>query len=139
MITLPYTVIKNKKQYQAYCARHQELVFGGAKSKNEQDELELLELLIDTWDEAHNTFQTTADPVALIKLLMQEHQMQAKDLAAALGISKSLMSEILNYKKSLSKEVIRLLSVHFKIQQESLNVPYNLKNNEWQQQAERIP
>ena len=37
------------------------------------------------------------------------------------------ISDILNYKKSLSKEIILDLSTHFKVAQEVFNRPYKLK------------
>jgi HTH-type transcriptional regulator / antitoxin HigA len=44
-----------------------------------------------------------------------------------LGISKGLVSNILNYKKGLSKESIRILANRFKVSQEAFNRPYVLK------------
>lgn len=38
-----------------------------------------------------------------------------------------LVSEMLNYKKGLSKETIRILSDRFKLNQEAFNRPYELK------------
>jgi HTH-type transcriptional regulator/antitoxin HigA len=57
-------------------------------------------------------------------------KLQAKDLAEILAISKSYVSEILNYKKSFSKDVIRKLSQRFKISHEAFNKPYLLKKEE---------
>jgi HTH-type transcriptional regulator/antitoxin HigA len=58
---------------------------------------------------------------------MIEHSLQAKDLSAILNVSKGLVSDILNYKKGISKEVIRTLSSHFRLSQEAFNRPYKLK------------
>ena len=41
-------------------------------------------------------------------------------------MSKGLVSDILNYKKGLSKEVIRKLAERFKVSQEAFNRPYKL-------------
>jgi HTH-type transcriptional regulator/antitoxin HigA len=57
---------------------------------------------------------------------MKDEGMKAKDLAALLGVNKSYVSDILNYKKGLSKEVIRKLAERFKIRQDVLNRPYRL-------------
>ncbi|OYX94200.1 MAG: transcriptional regulator, partial [Sphingobacteriia bacterium 35-40-5] len=67
------------------------------------------------------------DPVQLIQSLMEEHQLKAKDLVEILRISKGYVSDILNYKKGLSKDVIRKLAFHFKVSQEAFNRPYSLK------------
>jgi len=62
----------------------------------------------------------------LLHSLMDEHNVKAKDLVDILDISKGYVSDILNYKKGLSKEVIRKLAEHFKVTQESFNRPYKL-------------
>ena len=53
--------------------------------------------------------------------------MKAVDLATLLNVSEGLVSDMLKYKKGLSKETIRILSQKFKISQEALNKPYTLK------------
>ena len=125
MVMLKYTIIKNKTQYSQYCKKLEQLLDNGAKSKFVHDEIELLTLLIEKWDEAHNTFDEL-DPVELLSSLMADHTMKAKDLIEVLGISKGYISDILNYKKGLSKDVIRKLASHFKISQEAFNRPYKL-------------
>ena len=52
--------------------------------------------------------------------------MKPQDLTTILGISKGYVSDILNYKKGLSKEVIRKLAEYFKVKQEAFNRPYKL-------------
>lgn len=125
METLKYKVISSKKQYRSYCNVLEQLIFSGAKDRNTKDEIQLLTLLIETWDKAHNSFPD-ADPVELLQSLMQENDLKAKDLTEILNISKGYVSDILHYKKGLSKEVIRKLSAHFKVSQEAFNRPYEL-------------
>lgn len=125
METLKYKIIKTKKQYEQYCNALESLLESGAKNKSVEEETELLTLLIEKWDNEHNTF-TDADPVALLKYLMNEHNLKAKDLVAILQVGKGLVSDILNYKKGLSKEIIRSLSAYFKVSQEAFNRPYKL-------------
>ena len=108
-----------------YCKIYEELVF---REDNElEDEIELLYLLINTWDNDHNTFDEL-NPVELLKGLMEENQLKSKDLADILGLSKGTISKILNCQKGFSKETIRKLSVHFKLYQEAFNRPYPLVN-----------
>ncbi len=57
---------------------------------------------------------------------MNDHQMKSKDLVELLEVSKGYVSDILHYKKGLSKEIIRKLASHFKVSQESFNRPYKL-------------
>ncbi len=125
MRTLKYKVITSKAQYREYSNTLEELVFSGAKDRNTKDEIALLTLLIEKWDTEHNTFDEL-DPVQLLHSLMDEHNMIAKDLVTVLDISKGYVSDILNYKKGLSKEVIRKLADRFKVSQEAFNRPYKL-------------
>ena len=82
-------------------------------------------MLIEKWDEAHNTFEEL-DTIQLLQSLKKDHNLKAKDLVTVVNMSKGYISDILNYKKGLSKEVIRKLATRFKISQEALNRPYKL-------------
>lgn len=125
MAELRYKVIKSKTQYKEYCDILETLLFSGSKERNIKDEIDLLTLLIEKWDADHNSFEGS-DPVQLLHSLMTDHKMKAKDLVELLGISKGYVSDILNYKKSFSKSVIRKLAGHFKVSQEAFNRPYRL-------------
>ncbi|HLA51898.1 MAG TPA: hypothetical protein VK618_01260 [Flavitalea sp.] len=125
METLQYKIIKTDAQYNRYCDVLEALVDSGKKTKAVQDEIELLTLLIEKYDSEHNTFDD-ADPIELLKTLMKEHKMKAVNLSNLLDVSEGLVSDILNYKKGLSKETIRILSEKFKLNQEAFNRPYEL-------------
>lgn len=128
MKTLQYKIIKSETQYNKYCDILEALVETGKKTKANQDEIELLSLLIEKYDEEHNSFDDT-DPVELLKSLMKGHKMKAVDLARLLSASEGLVSDMLNYKKGLSKETIRILSEKFKLRQEAFNRPYKLNGS----------
>jgi len=123
METLKYKIIKDVKQYKEYCNILEELVFNDNKATT--DEIELLTLLIERWDDKHNTFNDS-DPIELLNTLMEEHDLKAKDLVEILELSKGTVSKILNYHKGLSKDTIRKLSDYFKLSQEAFNKPYKL-------------
>jgi HTH-type transcriptional regulator / antitoxin HigA len=125
---LKYKLIKTKSQYNQYC-RELESLLEKDSTRNFQDEIDLLTLLIEKWDSEHNSFKDT-DPIRLLISLMEDHNMKSKDLVELLTVSKGYVSDILHYKKGLSKEVIRKLSVFFKVSQEAFNRPYKLKGNE---------
>lgn len=129
MSKLKYTVIKNARQYNDYCRFLHDLDFLKTKNKEIKEEIALLTLLIEKYDEQHSDF-TTIDPVTFLKSLMEEHSMKAIDLANLLKISKGYVSDILNYKKGLSKEVIRKLAAYFKVSQEAFNREYELRVSE---------
>ncbi len=127
MEALKYKVITNGEQYDKYCKLLEELVFAEPKTEAMNDEVALLTLLVETWDSQHRILEDL-DPIALLHSLMQEHNMKAKNLVDILGLSKGSVSDILNYHKGLSKEVIRKLAEHFKLRQEAFNRPYKLKS-----------
>ncbi len=125
MEKLKYKVIKNKTQYSEYCKKLEDLVFGGSKDNGIKDEIDLLTVLIEKWDAEHNSFNEI-DPIRLLHSFMEDHKLKPKDLVEILGVSKGYASEILHYKKGLSKDVIRRLAEYFKVTQEAFNRPYEL-------------
>ena len=126
MEALRYKIIKSEKQYSDYCTALETLVTGNDQGENTQDEIELLTYLIEKWDADHNCFEDV-DPIELLIALMSEKSLKAKDITQILGVSKSLVSDILHYKKGLSKEIIRTLADYFSVSQEAFNRPYKLK------------
>jgi HTH-type transcriptional regulator/antitoxin HigA len=122
---LKYKVIKTKEQYYEYCRELERLDDSGEAEGKYQDEAELLTVLIEAYDNEHSTF-TESDPVEMLQSLMADHKMKARDLAELLNVSKSYVSEILHYKKGMSKEVIRKLAERFAMRQEAFNRPYKL-------------
>jgi len=112
-------------QYKEYCNILEQLIFSSTKDKNTKDEIALLTLLIEKWDADHIS-STELDPVQLLHAFIKDHNLKAKDMVEILGISKGYVSDIMNYKKGLSKEVIRKLADYFKVSQEAFNRPYKL-------------
>lgn len=123
METLKYTIIRDIEQYKKYCETLEGLILN--KNKTLGDEIDLLTLLIEKWDSEHNSLNDS-DPIALLKSLIADHHLKAKDLAVILDLTKGSVSKILNYHKGLSKDIIRRLSEYFKVSQEAFNRPYKL-------------
>lgn len=71
---LKYTVIKDVEQYKKYCAILEELIL--SENEARKDEIELITLLIENWDNKHNTFNDS-DPIQLLEGLMEEHELKA--------------------------------------------------------------
>ena len=135
MATLQYKVIKNSRQYYKYCDILEGMLVSESKSKSMQDEIELITLLIETYDKQHTSL-FDSDPIEILISLMKDHKIKAIDLAKMLGVSKGLISDILNYRKGLSKQTIRLLSEKFKLNQELFNRPYVLKGYDLKKQKQ---
>ena len=105
--------IKNKKDYEQALARL-EVIFDSKKGTDQGDELEILGMLIENYE--NEKFPVGfPDPIEAIKFRMEQLGYTQTDLANEVGL-KSRASEILNRKRKLSLEMIRQLH-------ERLNIP----------------
>lgn len=105
--------IKNRKDYQQALLRLEQ-IFDAKPGSAEGDELEVLGILIDTYEKNHYPI-AFPDPIEAIKFRMEQLGYNQSDLAAVVGL-KSRASEILNKKRKLTLEMIRNLH-------ETLNIP----------------
>ncbi len=105
--------VKTKKDYQQALSRL-EIIFDAKKGTTEGDELEILGILIDRYENEHFPIDLP-DPIEAIKFRMEQLGYTQTDLANVVGL-KSRASEILSGKRKLSLEMIRQLH-------EKLNIP----------------
>ena len=105
--------IKNKKDYEQAMERL-EVIFDAKKGSELGDELEILGMLIENY-ENEKFLIDFPDPIEAIKFRMEQLGYNQTDLANIVGL-KSRASEILNRKRKLSLEMIR--QIH-----SSLNIP----------------
>ena len=105
--------IKTEQDYNQALERL-ELIFDAKKDTHEVDELEVLGILIDRY-ENENFPIDLPDPIEAIKFRMEQMGYNQNDLAKIVGL-KSRASEILNRKRKLSLEMIRKLH-------EALHIP----------------
>ena len=113
--------VKNEKDYQQALQRL-ELIFDAKKGSEEDDELEILGILIENYENEHFPVDFP-DPIEAIKFRMDQLGYNQNDLAKVIGL-KSRASEILNKKRKLSLEMIRLLHDTLKIPTEVLIQAY---------------
>ena len=83
------------------------------------DMLELWTTLIEAYEAKHHAIDLP-DPVEAIRFRMEQEGLKQKDLVEILGGSKSRVSEILNYKRKLTVEMIRTLHKSLGIPLENL-------------------
>ncbi|MCB0479088.1 MAG: helix-turn-helix domain-containing protein [Crocinitomicaceae bacterium] len=121
--------ITTKKQYAEYCQKHLEigkLLGKGSKNQDLKNEYYLLGLIIkDYTDKQENPFAKLT-PVDLLKALLEENNLTARALSEEIGVPRSVISEILNYKRGFSKSVVKKLSQRFQIGEESFLREYLL-------------
>lgn len=117
--------IRNKKDYQNALNRL-ESIFDSKKGTKEGDELEILSILIDRYENENFPIEMP-DPIEAIKFRMEQMGMKQKDLAEVVGF-KSRVSEILNKKRKLTLEMIRKLNATLHIPIEVLVQDYQIIN-----------
>lgn len=113
--------IRNEKDYQNALNRLEE-VFEAKKGTDEGDELEILSILIDRY-ENENFPIGMPDPIEAIKFRMEQMGMKQKDLAEIVGF-KSRVSEVLSKKRKLTLGMIRKLNSTLHIPTEVLVQDY---------------
>lgn len=106
-------LIKTKKDYQNAMSRL-ENIFDAKPGTANGDELEVLALLIDKYEQEHYPIEFP-DPIEAIKFRMEQLGYSQSDLANVVGL-KSRASEILSRKRRLTLEMIRNLH-------DTLNIP----------------
>lgn len=105
--------IRTKKDYEQALARL-EVIFDSKKETDKGDELEILGMLIENYENEKFPIGFP-DPIEAIKFRMEQLGYNQTDLANVVGL-KSRASEILNRKRKLSLEMIR--QIH-----DRLNIP----------------
>lgn len=85
-----------------------ETIFDAPVGTIESDEADVLGFLVDEYEKKHYHIDAP-DPIAAIKIRMEEMQLKQVDLIDAIG-GKSRVSEVLNRKRKLTVEMIRNLN-----------------------------
>jgi HTH-type transcriptional regulator / antitoxin HigA len=113
--------IRNKVEYQKALNRL-EKIFNAKPDTKEGDELEVLSILIDNYENEHFPIDSP-DPIEAIKFRMDQLGIKQNDLAKIIGF-KSRVSEIINKKRKLSLTMIRKLHQQLNIPTEVLIKEY---------------
>jgi HTH-type transcriptional regulator/antitoxin HigA len=103
--------IKTAKDYKLAMARMEE-IFDARPSTNEGDELEILAMLVEKYEDEKYPIEAP-DPIEAIKFRMEQLGYKQKDLENLIGY-KGRVSEILNKKRKLTLEMIR--KIHHALQ-----------------------
>jgi HTH-type transcriptional regulator/antitoxin HigA len=114
-------LIKTEDDYKQSLARL-EVIFNALSNTAEGDELEILSILIEKYEEKHYKIEFP-DPIEAIKSRMEQMGISQTELSSIVGL-KSRASEILNRKRKLTLEMIRKINDALKIPLEVLVQPY---------------
>ena len=99
-----------------------EVIFDAKPGTKEGDELEILGILLEKYEDEHFPIELP-DPIEAIKFRMEQLNYSQNDLAEVIGL-KSRASEILNKKRKLSLDMIRKLTEKLHIPSEVLIQAY---------------
>ena len=99
-------IIRNEEEYDLALKRADE-IFDAPLNTPEGEEIEVLILIIKAYENRVHPVPPP-DPIEAIKLTMEEKGLKAKDLVALIG-SKGYVSQLLNRKKPLTADIMRIL------------------------------
>ncbi|MEQ9378235.1 MAG: transcriptional regulator [Imperialibacter sp.] len=116
-------LIKTERDYRKALERLDE-IFDAKIGTPESDEADVIGLLVDEYEKKHYPIEAP-DPIEAIKIRMEEMQLKQKDLVGIIG-GKSRVSEILNRKKKLTVEMVRILAQRLNLSAQILINDYNL-------------
>ena len=115
--------IKTEADYRAALKRVEE-IFDAKLGTPESDELEILGLMVDDYENKHYPIEAP-DPIEAIKIRMEEMHLRQVDLISEIG-GKSRVSEILNRKRRLTVDMIRKLAIRLNLSANLLIKDYQL-------------
>jgi HTH-type transcriptional regulator / antitoxin HigA len=115
--------IKTEADYRAALKRLEE-IFDANLGTPESDELEILGLMVDDYENKHYLIEAP-DPIEAIKIRMEEMQLKQVDLIPEIG-GKSRVSEVLNRKRRLTVDMIRKLATRLNLSSNLLIKDYQL-------------
>jgi HTH-type transcriptional regulator/antitoxin HigA len=104
-------VIHNEDELEAYTAALFDLTALEHPSLSELEAIELLTLLIERYEQEHYAIPA-ADPVSVVRLLIEKQDLTQRDLIPQFG-SESAVSMFLSGKRKLTLEQVRRLSARF--------------------------
>lgn len=121
-----YTIIKSRDQYDRYCNRLEEII--EKETNPNEDEIELLSLLIDKYNEEQSeVYQMRMDPVEILVDLLSENQMSQIELSRKTHISPQLLNDIIKYRREITKSAALKLGEEFGVKYYAFLKPYKLK------------
>ena len=106
-------VVRDEEQNAEYVRHLEKLTAKKRVTAAERKLIELLTLLVEDFESRHYAVPE-AGPLDIVRHLMEAHGLRQKDLADVFG-TESIVSDVLNGKRNLTKEHIRKLSGRFNV------------------------
>jgi HTH-type transcriptional regulator / antitoxin HigA len=106
-------VIHNDDELEAYTDALFQLTALDSPSLAEMEAIELLTLLVERYEQEHYPI-AAADPVSVVRLLIEKQNLTQRDLIPQFG-SESAVSMFMTGQRNLTLEQVRKLSTRFKL------------------------
>jgi HTH-type transcriptional regulator/antitoxin HigA len=113
--TLP-KVIETEAEYEEMLAKVEKLVFAKNKTLEELNLLKLLTLLVEEY-EAKNYAFDKPQPYEILQHLIESNNLRQANLVGIIG-SSGVVSEVVNGKRSISKNQAKTLAKYFNVSAE---------------------
>ena len=88
---------------------------GHELTKDQEDYLELLSQLIETFEAATSPLGKKTSGIAALKYLLEENSMIGDDLGKLLGVDRSVAFKILKGRRRLTADHVKKLAARFKV------------------------
>lgn len=111
---LPLRPIRTEAELDAAAGVIDELTDRDDLSPAESDYLDVLGDLVEKYEDEHVEMPHVSD-AAMLRTLMEEKGVKQADVVRGTGISKTVLSLVLNGKRDLTREHIRVLSKYFDV------------------------
>ncbi len=92
-----------------------ESLAGHALSEGQEDYLMIISHFLDEYDRKHEPQLPVANPLDVLRMLVEERGMTGRDLSRVLGASRNLGAMILRGERRLTADHIRTLAAHFNV------------------------
>jgi HTH-type transcriptional regulator / antitoxin HigA len=119
---LPLRPIRNDAELDAAFVVIDELTDRDDLSSAESDYLDVLGDLVEKYEDEHIEMPLVSD-AAMLRSLMEEKGVRQADVVRGTGISKTVLSLVLNGKRDLTREHIGALSTYFEVNPAALLGP----------------
>lgn len=113
-------------QYNQYSEIHEKLTIKDYEANRE--EIELIEILINEFESREIDYKKDLNPVELLDYILTEDNISQAQIARELKVSRQLISDILMYRRNISKSMVMKLARRFKMQPNAFSREYELKN-----------
>lgn len=112
-------VLRNAREYNAAVSEIDTLLDRGRLSREDEDRLEFLTLLVESYDDAHYKMGEGSTPQSVVDFLLEQNDMTRAELAPLMG-GRSRVSDFFNGRRQLSLGQIQKLRERFGVSADAL-------------------